>query len=55
MKRLFVGRVRELGQLQGFLSRESPGIAVIYGRRRTGKSLLIQTALEGRRALARQG
>ena len=51
----FVGRVREL-KLQGeFLARPSPGIAVIYGRRWIGKSLLIPKALEGRRALTFEG
>ena len=55
MANTFVGRVRELGQLEDFLSREGPGIAVIYGRRRIGKSLLIETALKGRPALTFEG
>jgi uncharacterized protein len=51
----FVGRVSELRLLGEFLARQSPGIAVIYGRRRIGKSLLIQKALAGRRALTFEG
>jgi len=51
----FVGRVSELRQLADFLSRPSPGIAVIYGRRRIGKSLLIQKSLEGRRVISFEG
>lgn len=51
----FVGRKSELGILGSFLSKPEPGIAVIYGRRRIGKSLLIQKALEGQRALTFEG
>lgn len=51
----FVGREHELGLLQSFLAEGGPGIAVIYGRRRIGKTLLIHTALAGRRALVFEG
>ncbi len=51
----FVGRAPELEALEGLLSRAGPAIGVIHGRRRIGKSLLIQKALEGRRALTFEG
>jgi len=54
-KTAFVDRASELEALGGFLARESPAVAVMYGRRRIGKSLLIQKALEGRRALTFEG
>lgn len=46
---MFVGRARELAALEGEFDREKPSLAVIYGRRRVGKSTLLQKALEGRR------
>jgi uncharacterized protein len=51
----FVGRAAELRSLEGFLSKPDPAVAVIYGRRRIGKSLLIQQALAGRPALTFEG
>lgn len=51
----FVGRAAELGALQRFLAKPDPAVAVIYGRRRIGKSLLIQQALAGRPALTFEG
>jgi hypothetical protein len=51
----FVGRAAELKALEGFLSKSDAAIGVIYGRRRIGKSLLIQTALEGRPAFTFEG
>jgi hypothetical protein len=51
----FVGRLPELRLLGSLLAHPSPRIAVIYGRRRIGKSLLIQKSLEGRRALTFEG
>ena len=51
----FVGRVRELRLLTDFLARPTSSIAVIHGRRRIGKSLLIQQALAGRRVLTFEG
>jgi AAA+ ATPase superfamily predicted ATPase len=50
-----VGRDNELRQLTGLLDRKSTAIAVIYGRRRIGKSLLIEQALRGRPALVFEG
>ena len=55
MKSKFIGREAELRSLSGFLQRATPSIAVIYGRRRIGKSLLIRKALEGRRVLMFEG
>jgi len=46
---MFVGRSRELGALQVELDRPKPSLVVMYGRRRVGKSTLLQQALEGRR------
>ena len=51
----FIGREHELGLLRHFLAADGPGIAVVHGRRRIGKSLLIATALDGRRALTFEG
>lgn len=51
----FVGRVAELKLLRDFLALPIPGIAVVYGRRRIGKSLLVQEALKGRRVLTFEG
>src|SRR3954453_23370569 len=46
---MFVGRGRELATLKAELDRESPSLVIIYGRRRVGKSTLLQKAMEGRR------
>jgi AAA+ ATPase superfamily predicted ATPase len=43
----FIGRNSELARLDRFLRSPQPRIAVIYGRRRIGKSMLIQQALQG--------
>lgn len=51
----FIGRKHELDLLRRFLATDGPGIAVVHGRRRIGKSLLIATALDGRRALTFEG
>ena len=51
----FVGRKRELGQLGKLLDSPRPGIAVIYGRRRVGKTELIAQALRNRAALYFEG
>lgn len=40
----FVGRRAELSQLDEFLKRSTPSLAVIYGRRRIGKTELIRNA-----------
>ncbi len=39
---VFIGRNRELAQLKEFSRRKIAGLAVIYGRRRIGKSTLIE-------------
>ncbi len=51
----FVGRASELRDLGGFLSKSGPAVGVVYGRRRIGKSLLIQKALEDQCALVFEG
>ena len=47
----FIGRQLELGQLHRLLNSGSAGIAVVYGRRRVGKTLLLEHALASRDAL----
>jgi uncharacterized protein len=47
----FVGRKSEVERLNRFLGSSQPRIAVMYGRRRIGKSLLIRHALKDRPAL----
>lgn len=51
----FVGRSAELRALAGFLAKPDPAVGVIYGRRRIGKSLLIQQALAFQPALTFEG
>ncbi len=51
----FVGREKELAQLASTLSRARPNVAVVYGRRRIGKSALIFHALKDKPALAFEG
>ena len=51
----FVGREVELAQLARFLSRKQASVAVIYGRRRIGKSCLIREALGDAPALHFEG
>src|SRR5262245_12767313 len=51
----FVGRTQELTQLRGFAARTDPTVAIIYGRRRIGKSRLIAEALQGTGALFFEG
>jgi AAA+ ATPase superfamily predicted ATPase len=46
---MFVGRDRELAALRGELDRRTASLVVMYGRRRVGKSTLLQKAVEGRR------
>lgn len=46
---MFVGRTRELAALADEFERPAPSLVVMYGRRRVGKSTLLQKALEGRR------
>jgi len=51
----FVGREREITLLRATVDRPKPSVAVVYGRRRVGKSALIAKALEGRPALFFEG
>jgi uncharacterized protein len=51
----FVGRNQELAQLEQFLDSPQSQIAVIHGRRRVGKTLLVDRALQGRQALMFDG
>ena len=44
---MFVGRTEPLQQLQALLNRKEASVAVVYGRRRIGKTMLILKALEG--------
>ena len=44
----FLDRVRELTRLRRALSRPGGSLIVVYGRRRCGKSRLLQEALRGR-------
>src|SRR4051794_28961422 len=46
---MFVGRERELAALENEFSRPGPSLLVMFGRRRVGKSTLVQKALDGRR------
>ena len=51
----FVGRTAELKALEAFLSKDEPAIAVLYGRRRIGKSSLVHKVLADRPALVFEG
>lgn len=47
----FIGRQRELRALEKAYNKDSFQMAIIYGRRRVGKSTLIQKFVEGKRAV----
>ena len=47
----FLDRHAELARLRKVLNARSPSLAVLYGRRRLGKSRLIQEALDGHQAV----
>lgn len=49
MERIFVGRERELGRLESCFGK--PSAFLIYGRRRIGKTAMLQRFCEGRRSL----
>jgi uncharacterized protein len=51
----FIGRTPELEKLGNFQRSAKSQIAVVYGRRRIGKSLLLTQALKGRPALFFEG
>ncbi len=46
---MFIGRERELASLKEFYEKDGIGMTVIYGRRRIGKSTLLQNLLRTRR------
>jgi hypothetical protein len=46
----FIGRARELAVLQELADSEKPELFVLYGRRRVGKTELLQQLCKGRRA-----
>jgi uncharacterized protein len=51
MKLPFLDRAEELARLKRLFARRAPAFAVVYGRRRLGKSRLLQQALAARRAV----
>ena len=51
----FIGREDELSRLKSILDAKESSITVLYGRRRVGKTALIEAALSGRRALKFEG
>lgn len=52
---MFVGRTKELKELNDLITSKKSSIAVIYGRRRIGKSELIKKALEKERYFIFEG
>lgn len=48
---MFIGRDRELGVLEELCDSGKPELFVLYGRRRVGKTELLQQFCEGRRAI----
>lgn len=46
---MFIDRERELAELRQLVERRRPAIALLYGRRRVGKTFLLEHAWEGRR------
>ncbi len=51
----FVGRETELELLRGKVNSPRSSVCVVYGRRRIGKSALVEKALEGARSLTFEG
>ncbi len=52
---MFIGRENELTRLRTLGCDESPALAVVYGRRRVGKTALIREACKGRKTLFFEG
>ncbi len=46
MKKAFYNRVDEKGRLESVLQAQGPALAVVYGRRRCGKSTLLQKVID---------
>jgi len=55
MENIFVGRHNELNILKNMWLGKNPSIAVIFGRRRIGKSLLIEKSLQGKDTIVIEG
>lgn len=51
----FVNREQELAALARWWSRRTPGIALVWGRRRIGKTALIERFADGKRAVVHTG
>ncbi len=51
----FIGRHEELKLLEGLLLKQSPSLVVVYGRRRIGKSRLIEEVARGRKFVSFSG
>ncbi len=49
--KLFVGRVRELEQLENLYSRQNSQTCAVYGRRRVGKTTMIQEFCKNKKSL----
>ena len=47
----FIGRKRELEALNALYSRPGFQMTIVYGRRRVGKSTLLQRFAEGKKAI----
>ena len=48
---MFIGREKELKTLENFYEKDGTGMIVIYGRRRIGKSTLINEFVKGKKAI----
>jgi len=48
MKKAFYNRVDEKGRLESVLQAQGPALAVVYGRRRCGKSTLLQEVIDNK-------
>ena len=48
---MFVGREKELKAMENFYAKDGVGMMTIYGRRRIGKSTLINEFVKGKKAI----